>query len=75
MLKKVVLAFALAAAGLASQSASGSPLTSPAVIADARGVSLQHIQYYDPPPWARPWWRRDHERPYRERGEYYGRRW
>src|SRR4051794_36712945 len=102
MLKRVVLAFALAAAGFASQSASGSPLTSPAVIADARGVSLQHIQYYDPPPryerryagpprryydrpywrrgdgpppWARPWWRRDHERPYRERGEYYGRRW
>ena len=71
MLKKVVLAFALAAAGLASQSASGSPLTSPAVIADARGVSLQHIQYYDPPPryerryagppqryYDRPYWRR-----------------
>jgi hypothetical protein len=50
MLKKVVLAFALAAAGFASQSASASPLTETAVIADARGVSLQHIQYYDPPP-------------------------
>jgi hypothetical protein len=102
MLKKVVLAFALAAAGFASQSASASPLTETAVNANARGVSLQHIQYYDPPPryerrsagpprgyydrpywrrgdgppsWARPWWRRDHERPYRERGEYYGRRW
>ena len=72
MLKKVVLAFALAAAGLASQSASGSPLTSPVVIADARGVSLQHIQYYDPPGYERRYAgppRRYYDRPYWRRGD------
>ena len=102
MLKKVVLALVLAAAGFASQSASASPLTSPALIADASGVSMQHIQYYDPPPryerryggpprrnydrpywrrgdgpppWARPWWRRNYERSHGGRREYHDRRW
>jgi hypothetical protein len=28
-----------------------------------------------PPPWARAWWRRHHERPYWEGREHYGRRW
>ena len=94
MLKKVVLAFVLAAAGFTSQPASAAPLTSPALIADA---SVLHIQYYDPPPryerryggpplrnydrpywrrgngpppWARPWWRRNYERSHSERREY-----
>ncbi|WP_457091048.1 hypothetical protein [Microvirga sp. P5_D2] len=68
MLKKVVLALALAAAGFASQSASASPMSGPAVIVDGSGVSLQQIQYYDPPPRyerryeGRP--RRYEERPY-----------
>jgi hypothetical protein len=73
MLKKVVLAFALAAAGFASQSASASPQTGPAVITNALGVSVQHIQYYDPPPryerrFSGPL-RRDYERPYWRRGD------
>jgi hypothetical protein len=50
MLKKVVLALALAAAGFAPQSASANPMSGPAVIADGSGVSVQQIQYYDPPP-------------------------
>src|SRR4051794_33870463 len=72
MLKKVALAFALTAAGFASQSASGSPLTSPAEIADARSVSLQHIQYYDPLRYERRYAgppRRYYDRPYWRRGD------
>jgi hypothetical protein len=70
MLKKVVLALALAAASFASQSASASPIETPVIIADAPGVSAQEIQYYDPPPryerryggpprrhYGRPYWR------------------
>jgi hypothetical protein len=70
MLKKVVLAFALAAAGFTSQPASAAPPTSPALIADA---SVQHIQYYDPPPrYERRYGgppRRNYDRPYWRRGD------
>lgn len=75
MLKKVVLALALAAAGFASQSASAVPITHPEAFADTSSASLQPIQYYDPPRYehrhggpprryhARPYWRRDYGPP------------
>jgi hypothetical protein len=70
MLKKVVLSLALAAAGFASQSAFASPITSPAFIADGSDVSVQQIQYYDPPRYERRYEgrpRRYDERRYDER--------
>ena len=71
MLKKVVLALALSAGGFASQSASASPITNPAVIPDASGTSVQHIQYYDPPRYERRYEgppQRGYDRPYWRRG-------
>jgi hypothetical protein len=71
MLKTVVLALSLAAAGFASQAASASPISNPVAIADAPSASLQHIQYYDPPRYERRYERRPRryeERPYWRRG-------
>jgi hypothetical protein len=73
MLKKVVLALALATAGFASQPASAAPLTSPALIANASSVSVQHIEYNDPAPRYERHYsgppRRNYDRAYWRRGD------
>ena len=53
MLKKVVFALALAAAGFTAQAVSANSLSSPAIIPNASGAFAQHIQYYDPPRYER----------------------
>jgi hypothetical protein len=72
MLKKVVLALALSAAGFASQSAFASSITNPAVIRDASEALVRHIQYYNPPRYERRYEgppQRTYDRPYWHRGD------
>src|SRR5690349_3763226 len=72
MLKKVVFALALAAAGFAVQGASANPLSSPTVIPEASGALVQSIQYYDAPRYERRYEgppRGYYDRPYWGRGD------